>query len=59
MESKSNLILSCTHNYCEKCIEEWQVTSDTCPICRCYAGKNDGFVLADYKPDYYCLQVVY
>lgn len=55
MESKPNLILSCTHNYCEKCIKEWQVTSNTCPICRCAAGENDGFILAD-KPDYYHLQ---
>ena len=55
MEARTNLILACTHNYCEKCIKEWQVTSNTCPICRCAAGKNDGFILAD-KPDYYHMQ---
>lgn len=55
MESKTNLILSCTHNFCEKCIKEWQITQKSCPICRCYAGDNDGFVLADC-PDYYNLQ---
>ena len=55
MESRSNLILSCTHNFCEKCIKEWQISNKSCPICRCFAGENDGFILAD-KPDYYNLQ---
>jgi hypothetical protein len=55
METKSNLILSCTHNFCEKCIKEWQISNKSCPICRCFAGENDGFILAD-KPDYYRIQ---
>lgn len=55
MESKANLILSCTHNYCENCIKEWCVTNNTCPICRAISGENDGFILAD-KPDYYNIQ---
>lgn len=55
METRTNLILSCTHNFCEKCIKEWQITRKSCPICRCYAGDNDGFILADI-PDYYNLQ---
>jgi hypothetical protein len=55
MDSRSNMILSCTHNYCEQCIKEWHVTSNTCPICRAKHGENDGFLLAD-KPDYYILQ---
>lgn len=55
MEARSNMILSCTHNYCENCIKEWHVTSNTCPICRAKHGENDGFLLAD-KPDYYVLQ---
>lgn len=55
METKSNLILSCTHNFCEKCIKEWQITNKSCPICRCFAGENDGFILADC-PNYYNLQ---
>ncbi len=55
MESRSNLILSCTHNFCETCIKEWQITNKSCPICRCHAGDNDGFILAD-RPDYYILQ---
>lgn len=55
MESKTNLILSCAHNFCEKCIREWQITHKSCPICRCFSGENDGFILADC-PDYYNLQ---
>ncbi len=57
MENKPNLILSCTHSYCETCIKEWQVTSLSCPVCRCYSGKDDCFILADYNFDYYNLQV--
>lgn len=55
METKTNLILSCAHNFCEKCIKEWQISQKSCPICRCYAGDNDGFILTDF-PDYYNLQ---
>lgn len=55
MERKSNLILNCTHNYCEECIHEWQVTSTTCPICRCKSGEHDAFILAD-KPHYMDIQ---
>ncbi len=55
MENKANLILPCTHNYCENCIKEWKVTSKTCPICRCISSDSDAFILAE-KPDYFHLQ---
>ncbi len=55
MEEKSNIILTCTHNFCEKCIREWNISSQTCPICRKRSADNDCFVLTE-KPDYYNLQ---
>ena len=55
MESKPNLILQCTHNFCEVCMKEWKITSNTCPICRCISEEQDCFVLAD-KLDYYHIQ---
>jgi hypothetical protein len=55
MESKSNLALNCTHSFCENCIKEWQISSNTCPICRSITEDDDCFVLAD-KPDYFHIQ---
>ncbi|CAF0991794.1 unnamed protein product [Brachionus calyciflorus] len=55
MVEKTNLILSCAHNYCENCIEEWKITSKTCPICRCIVKDNDCFVIAE-KPNYFNIQ---
>lgn len=55
MEEKTNVILACTHNFCEKCIHEWKITSNTCPICRKRTADQDCFILTE-KPDYYDLQ---
>lgn len=51
MESKPELILPCTHRFCEGCIKEWNVTSKTCPICRERVNSvEDTWVLTE-KPD--------
>lgn len=55
MEEKTNLILACTHNFCEKCINNWKITSKTCPTCRKLTEDRDCFILTE-KPDYYNLQ---
>ncbi|KAG5875468.1 hypothetical protein JTB14_016235 [Gonioctena quinquepunctata] len=34
LERKQDVILPCTHSYCLPCIEEWNESHDTCPICR-------------------------
>lgn len=33
-ERKQEVILPCAHSYCTQCIEEWNESHDTCPICR-------------------------
>jgi len=55
MEEKTNVILACTHNFCETCIKEWKISSNTCPICRKRTDESDCFILTG-KPDYYNLQ---
>jgi hypothetical protein len=55
MEDKTNVILACTHNFCETCIKEWNITSQTCPICRKKSNDDDCFILTD-RPDYYNIQ---
>ncbi|XP_074037521.1 RING finger protein 141 [Leptinotarsa decemlineata] len=33
-ERKQDVTLPCAHSYCLPCIEEWNESHDTCPICR-------------------------
>jgi len=33
-ERKPDVLLPCTHVYCEKCIDEWNQGHHNCPICR-------------------------
>ncbi len=33
-ENKVNLSLPCNHFFCEQCINDWIIKSDTCPLCR-------------------------
>lgn len=55
MEKKTDIILGCTHNFCENCIREWNITSNTCPICRCQSNNKDCFILTE-RPNYFNLQ---
>ncbi|KAF2901725.1 hypothetical protein ILUMI_04453 [Ignelater luminosus] len=34
LERQPEVSLPCTHSYCLPCIEEWNESHDTCPICR-------------------------
>ncbi|XP_046546053.1 RING finger protein 141-like [Haliotis rubra] len=50
MDRKSEIILSCNHEFCETCIDSWNVAHNTCPLCRCKVeSTDDTWVLAE-KP---------
>lgn len=34
LDRKPEILLPCTHTYCCPCIEQWNVTKNTCPICQ-------------------------
>ncbi|CAF0789518.1 unnamed protein product [Adineta ricciae] len=56
MDRQPNLVLPCTHKFCDECFQQWssQVTatsSQTCPLCRVDINSDSGFLLAE-KPKY-------
>jgi len=53
MDKKAEMVLECTHAFCEKCIQGWQRKSNTCPMCRCKIQKNndDDWVLTGSGPE--------
>ncbi|ESN97736.1 hypothetical protein HELRODRAFT_185893 [Helobdella robusta] len=51
MDRKAQIILPCLHQYCEQCIDEWQDTHHSCPVCRASVDTSeDAWVLSE-KPD--------
>ena len=34
-ERKVEISLPCSHFFCEQCIKQWVIKSDSCPLCRC------------------------
>ncbi|OWF42947.1 RING finger protein 141-like [Mizuhopecten yessoensis] len=50
MENKSEIILGCSHKFCESCIDQWNVTSRTCPICRAKVRSTDDTWVLTEKP---------
>ncbi|XP_033109859.1 RING finger protein 141-like [Anneissia japonica] len=51
LDNRSEVILSCTHSYCQKCIDQWKAKHSTCPQCRDETGGvEDVWVMSD-KPD--------
>ncbi|XP_011456390.2 RING finger protein 141 [Magallana gigas] len=51
MERRSEIILPCTHQFCEGCIDTWNVTNKTCPICRERVESTDETWVITEKPD--------
>jgi hypothetical protein len=41
-EKESNVITTCYHMYCEKCILKWTRKHDTCPMCRTQLEHDTG-----------------
>ncbi|XP_006812631.1 RING finger protein 141-like isoform X1 [Saccoglossus kowalevskii] len=51
MDARTDIILTCNHMYCEKCIDKWNVNHHQCPICRQeIKNKEEPWVLPE-KPD--------
>lgn len=51
MDRKAEIILPCSHMYCEQCFDEWQDVHKTCPMCRATVKSGqDTWVLSE-KPD--------
>ncbi|XP_048779811.1 RING finger protein 141-like isoform X2 [Ostrea edulis] len=51
MENRSEIMLPCAHQFCEGCIDRWNVTSKTCPICRERVESSDETWVLTEKPD--------
>ncbi|CAF2425535.1 unnamed protein product [Rotaria sp. Silwood2] len=52
MDRKPNLVLPCTHRFCDECFHQWSsqtspTSSQTCPLCRVDVNSDSGFVLAE------------
>ncbi|UJR23462.1 hypothetical protein I4U23_026464 [Adineta vaga] len=56
LDRQSNLVLPCTHKFCDECFQQWSsqvsaTSSHTCPLCRVDITSDSGFLLAE-KPKY-------
>lgn len=48
MEQKPEVTLPCTHSYCLRCIEQWNVCNTTCPLCREeFASTKESWVISE------------
>ncbi|XP_077424208.1 RING finger protein 141 [Vanacampus margaritifer] len=49
MDGKADLILPCTHSFCQKCIDKW---SRNCPMCRLQVtAANESWVMSDFPTE--------
>jgi hypothetical protein len=47
MDNKPDIVLPCGHPFCQKCIEMWNKSNQTCPLCRqTVTSEDDMWVLA-------------
>ncbi|XP_023242112.1 RING finger protein 141-like [Centruroides sculpturatus] len=51
MERDSEITLPCAHSYCLVCIEQWNVSNKTCPICREKLENTDDSWVMSEIPD--------
>ncbi|XP_077516800.1 RING finger protein 141-like isoform X3 [Amblyomma americanum] len=48
MEHRPEVTLPCTHSYCLRCIEQWNVSNTTCPLCREeFASTRETWVMSE------------
>ncbi|KAL5007323.1 hypothetical protein ScPMuIL_016129 [Solemya velum] len=51
MDNESRIILPCAHRFCEGCIDTWNVSHRTCPLCRAQVSSTDDTWVLTEKPD--------
>jgi hypothetical protein len=61
MENKCEVSLSCSHAFCENCIQQWNLSSATCPICRrdVNSSNQDSWIIQDAPSPQDVAEVVY
>jgi hypothetical protein len=50
LDNPVNLVLDCSHGFCEDCISDWQKQQKSCPVCRYQsseAGSPDAWIIAE------------
>jgi len=52
LDRQPNLVLPCTHKFCDECFHQWSsqttaTSSQTCPLCREDINSDSGFLLAE------------
>lgn len=48
LDRKPDVILPCTHTYCCPCIEQWNMSNKTCPMCQQeFKSTDDSWVLSE------------
>eukprot|EP00826_Nyctotherus_ovalis_P052600 TRINITY_DN669_c0_g2_i5.p1 TRINITY_DN669_c0_g2~~TRINITY_DN669_c0_g2_i5.p1 ORF type:complete len:248 (+),score=49.59 TRINITY_DN669_c0_g2_i5:36-779(+) len=43
-DNKEDIVLLCSHAFCEACIIQWRIKEDSCPICRKELGEFNEFM---------------
>jgi hypothetical protein len=50
IRNQINVILNCSHGFCEECIGDWQKQQNSCPVCRAQSQMNcspEAWVIAE------------
>jgi hypothetical protein len=52
MDTKTEVVLECTHAFCRRCLNQWRQKSPECPLCRHNSKQGlDGWEIVDASTD--------